>query len=241
MTTNPHATCQRDGCAHAQDEHSRLSGCLALAGNTASLCYCPSFVAPPQETGAAIPARNTDPETSHKATRAILVRAGSQRTRLLAGFAAFGEDGATDEEAMEAAEGVSPLSEYAKRASELREGGYVEVCLYAGTSSQVTRKGGSGLDRIVSRITEKGTAALAGAGTAPNARPPKRDRRPITLTPAEADALRRMASRLASGGPGGTHEVHSLGVTFVDDLRLVTAALEARAREAAPRDTGVLR
>lgn len=97
-------------------------------------------------------ARNTDPDTSHAAAAEIKVKAGSQRARLLAAFAGFGQwriEGLTDEEAMRIAQGVSPTSEYSKRCSELREGGFIEP-------TGETRPGAAGPQRIVSRITDKG-------------------------------------------------------------------------------------
>lgn len=110
-----------------------------------------------------IPARSTDPDTSHAATRAITVKAGTQRALLLEVFAHADEwwhgpkfrNALTDEEAMEFAGGVSPLSEYSKRCSELREAGFIEP-------TGETRKGSSGMERIVSRITDKGREAVRG-------------------------------------------------------------------------------
>ncbi len=102
-----------------------------------------------------IPARNTDPGTSHAATRAIALRAGTQRARLLEAFAleaaAFG---LTDEEAADLADGVPYRSEFAKRCSELREAGWIEP-------TGQTRKGVAGHDRIVSRITDAGRIVLS--------------------------------------------------------------------------------
>lgn len=110
-----------------------------------------------------IPSRTTDPATSHAAAREIKIKAGSQRARLLQAFAEEPEfrramgwadlDGMTDEEAMEAAKGVYERSEYSKRCSELREAGYIEP-------TGETRTGSSGLQRIVSRITDKGRRAV---------------------------------------------------------------------------------
>ena len=100
-----------------------------------------------------IPSRTTDPETSHAAAREIRVKAGSQRALLLYAFdlPLFAERGATDEEAMQDAWNVFPTSEYAKRCSELREGGFIEA-------TGETRAGSAGPQRIVSRITDKGRA-----------------------------------------------------------------------------------
>lgn len=110
----------------------------------------------PRALARVIPARRTDPGTSHAAGAAVTVRAGSQRHRLLEAFALeLAEDmgGLTDENAMHLAEGVTVTSEYAKRCSELREAGFLEP-------TGETRKGASGMDRIVSRITDAGRRAL---------------------------------------------------------------------------------
>jgi hypothetical protein len=111
------------------------------------------------DLGDVIPSRSTDPDTSHVATAEIRVKAGSQRARLLAAFHDVDvrinlsglHEGLTDEEAMGYAIGVSPGSEYAKRCSELREGGFIEP-------TGETRAGSAGPQRIVSRITPKGRA-----------------------------------------------------------------------------------
>lgn len=107
------------------------------------------------ELGRVIPSRTSDPDTSRVAERVVKIKAGTQRARLLEGFARaqwnWDSDGATDEEAMEMAVGVSATSEYAKRCSELREGGFIEP-------TGETRLGAAGTPRIVSRITAKGAA-----------------------------------------------------------------------------------
>lgn len=100
------------------------------------------------ELGRVIPSRRTDPGTSHEAAKEIRVKAGSQRAMLLYSFFKFPE-GITDEQAMACALYVRETSEFAKRCSELREGGYIEP-------TGETREGASGHQRIVSRITEKG-------------------------------------------------------------------------------------
>lgn len=110
-----------------------------------------------------IPARRSDPSTSHTATEQIKVRAGTQRAWLLRAFDRDGfhkRDGLTDEEAMDYASiqwagSVSEHSEYSKRCSELREAGLIEP-------TGETRKGASGMDRIVSRITAAGRAVVEG-------------------------------------------------------------------------------
>jgi hypothetical protein len=100
--------------------------------------------------GEVIPSRSTDPGTSHAAAREIRVKAGSQRAHLLWRFFLVDDEyGSTDEQAMFYAEAVSPTSEYAKRCSELREGGFIEP-------TGETRAGSAGPQRIVSRITAKG-------------------------------------------------------------------------------------
>lgn len=102
-----------------------------------------------------IPARRTDPATSHAATEAVTVRAGTQRHRLLAAFGLpAAVQGLTDEEAADLADGVPYRSEYAKRCSELRAGGLIDP-------TGDTRPGVAGHERIVSRITDRGRAELA--------------------------------------------------------------------------------
>lgn len=97
-------------------------------------------------------ARTTDPRTS-KQWSPDHMRPGSQAHRLLQTFGRWPDDGLTDEQAMEKSEGVSPLSEYAKRCSDLRSAGLIH-------DTGRDRKGASGLDRIVSEITDKGKAVL---------------------------------------------------------------------------------
>lgn len=108
------------------------------------------------ELGRVIPSRDTDPETSHAAAREIRVKAGSQRALLLYAFSSVeyqdGVSDMTDEQAMWNADGVAPSSEYAKRCSELRDGGFIEETGETRVST-VTGKA-----RIVSRITDKGRA-----------------------------------------------------------------------------------
>lgn len=95
-----------------------------------------------------IPARHSDPSTSHSAAASMTMRAGSQRARLLEAFWKMHD--ATDEEAMRNADGVAPTSEYSKRCSELREAGFI-------TETGETRASGiTGMQRIVSRITHEG-------------------------------------------------------------------------------------
>lgn len=101
-----------------------------------------------------IPSRTSDPATSHQAAKEIKVKANSQRARLLEAHYRFTEwrpEGLTDEEAMRIAVDVSPVSEFSKRCSELREGGFIEP-------TGETRPGSAGPQRIVSKITPKGIA-----------------------------------------------------------------------------------
>lgn len=103
------------------------------------------------DLGRVIPSRSTDPETSHVA-EPVKIRAGTQRAKLLeafAGYFALERGGLTDEQAMGCSHGVLPHSEYSKRCSELREGGFIEP-------TGETRAGSAGPQRIVSRITDKG-------------------------------------------------------------------------------------
>lgn len=102
--------------------------------------------------GDVIPSRSADPETSHAAAREIRVKAGSQRAHLLESFYRWHvKGGLTDEEAMMWSDHVRAVSEFAKRCSELREGGFIEP-------TGETRPGIAGPQRIVSRITDKGRA-----------------------------------------------------------------------------------
>lgn len=107
-------------------------------------------------TGAVIPSRSTDPDTSRKA-EPTPVKAGTQRAHLLAAFGLeAAADGLTDEEAADLTQGAVPYrSEFAKRCSELRAAG-----LIAETGD--TRPGVAGHQRIVSAITDAGRATLVG-------------------------------------------------------------------------------
>lgn len=115
---------------------------------------------PVSVVGRTIPSRRTDPSTSH-AAEPTPVRAGTQRARLLEAFGLpSAAEGLTDEEAMEKATGVSAISEYAKRCSELRDAGLIEV-VRDSEGAYLVRKGGTGIDRIVSRITDEGNKVLS--------------------------------------------------------------------------------
>jgi len=153
-------------CGHDQDDHGPLMGCLVeehLNRGPGRYCECTEFLPATRPTGAylptavgrTIPSRATDPATSHAAARVVTVKAGTQRAYLLAAFS-LSED-LTDEQAADAAEGVTPWSEYAKRCSELRDGGFIQP-------TGDTRPGQAGVERIVSKITTKGRDALRGLG-----------------------------------------------------------------------------
>lgn len=135
-------------CGHRSRQHSVVTDrCLAFPR-----CACLNFqAAPSEEVGRTIPSRHSDPGTSHAAAQAITIRAGSQRARLLAAFLRLTD--ATDDEAMAAAEGVSQLSCYWKRCSELREGGFIRA-------TGETRLGSAGMMRIVCEATEKARTAV---------------------------------------------------------------------------------
>lgn len=145
-------------CNH-QDLHGEVSGCIALVspqGARPAWCDCEAYVAPPT-VGRTIPARATDPATSHLATESVKITARNQRGILLGAFAgtvAADAGGLTDEQAMEVSSGVSPYSEYAKRCSELRAAGLIQ-------ETGEARPGNAGRPRIVSAITEQGQTVLA--------------------------------------------------------------------------------
>lgn len=145
----------QEALANALGERGKFVTDEDVSGIILSLQNHGYYIAPitPATTGVS---RTTDPRTSHRAEAAITLKAGTQRFLLLEQFGRWPDDGLTDEQAMEKANGVSPSSEYAKRCSELRAAGWIR-------DSGRDRKGNSGLDRIVSEITELGKAALAQA------------------------------------------------------------------------------
>lgn len=95
-------------------------------------------------------ARATDPDTAHAAAAARRWRKTSARAQLLGAFVEAGAYGLTDEQAAELA-GLSLLSEYATRCSELRALALVE-------DTEERRPGSSGLARVVRRVTGDGRA-----------------------------------------------------------------------------------
>ena len=94
--------------------------------------------------------RRTDPPTSEAGAKVVLLRAGTQRHRLLTAYADGSE--LTADEAMRKS-GVSERSCYWKRISELREGGFIET-----TGEE--RAAESGAVQMVCRITVKGQDAI---------------------------------------------------------------------------------
>lgn len=94
-------------------------------------------------------ARRDDPATAQLA--ALRVRPGSARHALLEAHRTY-QDGLTDEEAATIA-GLSLASEYATRCAELKRAGYLE-------DLGKTRRGRSGMARMVRRITRAGVRAL---------------------------------------------------------------------------------
>lgn len=106
--------------------------------------------------GRTIPSRHSDPETSHRAEKESVVRAGTQRALLLAVFV----DGEPliAEEAMELA-GVNPRSCWWKRCSDLRNEGYLTWAeIDRGVIYQKKSTAGEWCNASV--ITEKGRQAL---------------------------------------------------------------------------------
>lgn len=110
------------------------------------------YLAPINPDAVGQTARASDPRTS-KAYDASKMRQGTQAYRLLLAFSEVPHDGLTDEEAMMHATDVAPTSEYAKRCSDLRSAGLI-------VDTGTDRKGASGMDRIVCKITDKGWATL---------------------------------------------------------------------------------
>ena len=99
--------------------------------------------------------RRTDPATSAEGAKAVSVRAGSQKAKLLRAYAEADTDGValTDEDAAARAE-LPVRSCFWKRCGELREAGLIEF-------TGETRMASAGVNRNLSRITEAGRAALS--------------------------------------------------------------------------------
>lgn len=99
------------------------------------------------------PVRHDDPDTSRRGAADVAPRAGSQRHRLLAAYAAAGEGGLTADEAQAAAQGVALRSCYWKRVSELVHADLLE-------DTGLERMGDQGSLQRVNRITELGRSVL---------------------------------------------------------------------------------
>ncbi len=102
------------------------------------------------ELGGPGQARITDPDTSQEAARLIRAKATTARVRLLEEFGRW--DDLTDEEAASRA-GLSMLSEYATRCSELDRAGMVQ-------DTGRRRRGAAGAERMVRAITPLGRYVL---------------------------------------------------------------------------------
>jgi hypothetical protein len=131
----------------------------ACAGDACQVCAMDRASRPEPREGRA---RHTDPATSHDGARSVTVRAGSQKARLLAQYAAAAQawldgvaliPGLTDDEAAIGAYLTHTC--YWKRCSEMREDG-----LIADTGR--TRPGPlHGEARMVCVITDAGLAVIA--------------------------------------------------------------------------------
>jgi hypothetical protein len=97
--------------------------------------------------------RRNDGATSTGGAKAMTVRAGSQRAKLLATY--FAEQYLTDEEAGHAS-GLASLPKccYWKRCSELRQAGYIKP-------NGKTRVSSAGVEQQVCHITAEGIQVLA--------------------------------------------------------------------------------
>jgi hypothetical protein len=105
-----------------------------------------------------VPARRTDPATSHAPRKAVTVRAGSQRAVLLAAYANAGAYGLTND----GAGVVSGLADrpgccYWKRCGELLAGGFI-------AATHHTRTSRAGEAQRVCVITARGWATLDNMG-----------------------------------------------------------------------------
>lgn len=119
----------------------------ACAGDACQVCAMDRASRPEPREGRA---RHTDPATSHDGARSVTVRAGSQKARLLAQYAAAGYHGLTDDEA--AIDAYLTHSCYWKRCGELREDGLI-------ASAGFSRRGPlHHEDRMVCVITDAGRA-----------------------------------------------------------------------------------
>lgn len=98
-----------------------------------------------------IPSRHSDPQTSHDGEKDVAMRANSQKYKLLSVYA---KNGRMNSEHAAQLAGLSPLSCYWKRCSELHlDMGYL-------MDTGKTEVGRAGSARIVYEITDWGRAAL---------------------------------------------------------------------------------
>ena len=102
-------------------------------------------------------ARTSDPTTSQRAAESVRLRAGSQRSRLLAVY--LDSDGLTDEEAGAAA-GLANAG-YWKRCSELRNCGFIEPLGFTRLSSAGERQQVCGLTEAGKVLVESGTVVAS--------------------------------------------------------------------------------
>ena len=128
----------------------------ACAGDACQVCRIDAASRPEPRDGRA---RHTDPATSHDGARSVTVRAGSQKARLLAAYAAAdpangtGTGGLTDDEAAVAA-GLDRAC-FWKRCGELREDGLIRDTGYSARGPL------HGESRMVCTITAAGRAVVA--------------------------------------------------------------------------------
>lgn len=217
MTTDPNASCANPECGHPNDEHSRLAGCLAMPNGAKTSCACQGFVHPPSTPyDGGTSSGHSGSSTSH--ARALTEDAdgttGHRQQRTMDVLEEFATHGVTVKGLREATGWHHGQASAAL--SNLHHGGRIARLAEVRDRCKVYVLP----EHVGDRTTES-----------QGQRAPK-TRGPITLTPAEAGALARMNTRLASGSDdGGHHEVHSLGVAFTDDLAAICAALDARTRE----------
>lgn len=146
-----------------------LADAAQLARDAARYGYPAAALEKVAADARAVPAaRLTDPATSHGAAAAKHGEPSHRNHlgRLLLAFRMWEQTcdphlgtGLTSEEAAERA-GIPLTSEYAKRCSELRAGGYLEPEVDE-EGREVTREGGAGRPRIVWHLTAKGRRAAA--------------------------------------------------------------------------------
>ena len=104
------------------------------------------------------PARHTDPATSHKAAKAVKVRAGSQQAALLSAYADAGDYGLTNDDAgVVTGLAYRPGCCYWKRCGELLAAGFI-------AATDDTRTSRAGEAQRVCVITRAGLAAFDDMG-----------------------------------------------------------------------------